>query len=331
MASIRTEIYSAIRLIFLKVSPLWFQRIVEKRKEKFLTREFYNLNQSSDTNEVICMIDGKVKHGGLSDRVNGIISCFDCALKSNRNFKIIFNSPFNLLDYLIPHKYDWIIDCETLIYGNNSKPIFLRSLNTNQERERGLQLLSEFKKSNDKQLHVYSNINSVDPIRYNQLFNILFKPSDQLNTILNNERAKIGGKYVSATFRFQQLLNDFKEGDYRVLPEVERGKLIEKCVKAIECLHQEFPDHKILVTSDSSTFLERIMKYPYTHIITGKMVHMEYTNNNDFSVHAKAFVDLYLISEAEIIHSVVVKPMYESGFPKLASKVNNRPFKLLTN
>lgn len=331
MASIRTEIYTAIRLIFLYSAPLWLQRLVERRKEKALSRIYNHNTLPPNDKEIICMIDGKVKHGGLTDRVNGIVSCFDAALRLNRKFKIFFNHPFNLQDYLIPNKYDWTIKNSQITHDVNSKPIFLRSLNTKQEIKRGQQLFSDLRKDTDKQLHVYSNINSIDSKRFNQLFNILFKPSERLNNILNKERAKIGGKYISATFRFQQLLNDFKEGDYRVLPEVERGKLIEKCVKAIECLHQEFPDHKILVTSDSSTFLERIMKYPYTHIITGKMVHMEYTNNNDFSVHAKAFVDLYLISEAEIIHSVVVKPMYESGFPKFASKVNNRPFKLLTN
>lgn len=330
MASIRTEIYTIIRLIFLHTTPLWFQRLIEKKKEKALSLQYKGITQIPNDKEIICMIDGKVKHGGLTDRVNGIVSCFDTALKLNRKFKILFNYPFNLQDYLIPNEYDWTIENGQITYNVNSKPIFLRSLNTKQEIKRGLQLLSDLKKFHDKQLHVYSNINSTDSIRFNQLFNILFKPSNRLNNILNKERAKIGGKYVSATFRFQQLLNDFKEGDYRVLSAQNRLKLISKCVSVIEGLHTEYPNYKILVTSDSSTFLNKVSDFPFVHIVTGNIIHMEYDHNSNFLAQVKAFIDLYLIAEAEVIHSIVIKPMYKSGFPEFASKIYNRPFRIIS-
>lgn len=329
MGSIHTELYNLARLFFAKIAPITVQRIVERFKEKSLIHD-YDFSSCSSDNEVICMIDGKVKHGGLTDRINGIISCFDAALKANRNFKIHFRHPFNLKDYLVPNKYDWIINPENIVLNQDSKPLFIRSINTRQEEQRGIQLLHDLIKYPNKQLHVYTNINSVDDESYHRIFHKLFKPSIQLNDILDKEREQINGCYVSATFRFQQLLNDFKEGDYKILHCKERDELISKCISVIKELNKFNPNKKILVTSDSSTFLEKIRDLSYVYVISGKTVHMEYDNSNDFSTHVKAFVDLFLISEAEIIYSIVVKPMYESGFPKFASKIHNRPFKLIS-
>lgn len=328
MESIHTKLYNTTRHIFAKFAPLYLQRFVERIKERSLRRK-YNSGTSTHDNEVICMLDGRVKHGGLTDRINGIISCFEAADKANRKFKIWFNCPFTLSDYLIPNEYDWIIDSKDIYFNQSSKPLYIRTINPAQRKKRGMQLLNDIIKLPNKQLHIYSNINSVESLQYHRIFHKLFKPSDKLSNILELERSRIGTKYISATFRFQQLLNDFKEGDYKILSVKEREKLLSKCISAIEELSKDYPDKKILVTSDSPTFLDSIKSFPFVHIISGRVVHMEYNNSPDFSVHAKAFIDLYMISEAEIIHSVVINPMYESGFPKFASKINNRPFKTI--
>lgn len=39
---------------------------------------------------------------------------------------------------------------------------------------------------------------------------------------------------MSITYRFQQLLGDFKEGDYEILSVNERDKIIERCLNFIE-------------------------------------------------------------------------------------------------
>ena len=329
MANIRTKIYDIVRLMFSTIAPLSFQRLVERFKERKISDNYISDNSMKCGNEVICMIDGKVKHGGLTDRINGIVSCYNAANIANRKFKIFFSYPFNLLEFLVPNEYDWSITPDEVQYNVNARPLFIRSLNPSKERKRGLQLLHDIKNNDNKQIHVYSNINSVDNESFHHIFNKLFIPSVRLNDILDEERKKIGCNYISATFRFQQLLNDFKEGDYKILSEKCQKNLKSRCLSVIETLHFKYPDKKILVTSDSKTFLNTVVTLPYVYVISGKMVHMEYNDSNDFFVHVKAFIDLFLISEADIIHSVVIKPMYESGFPRFASKINNRPFKVI--
>ena len=81
--------------------------------------------------------------------------------------------------------------------------------------------------------------------------------------------------YVSLTFRFRQLLGYFKEGE-ETLPEAQREPYIARCLKCIEKHHDRYPGKKILVTSDSSTFLTRVVKderiSEYTYLIPGKVV-----------------------------------------------------------
>jgi len=329
MTNIRTKLYDCVRTLFARIAPLFAQRFVERFKEQKLQQHYYSDSIGEHGNEVICMIDGKVKHGGLTDRINGIITCFDAALKSERKFKILFNHPFELNHFLLPNQYNWEINSEDVKYDCNTKPLFIRSFDHSTEAEREKQLMADILRYNTLQLHVYTNICSVNQERYNTLFHTLFKPSEYLNAILERERKLIGYSYVSATFRFQQLLNDFEEGNYKILSHEDRSKLLSKCTIVINQLNKKHPDKKILITSDSSTFLDSAKRFPYVHVISGKTIHMEYNDSSDKNVHAKAFVDLFMISEADTVYSVVLKPMYESGFPKFAAKIYNRPFKLI--
>lgn len=80
-----------------------------------------------------------------------------------------------------------------------------------------------------KQLHVYTNA-MYNPDCFKQMFNELFKPNDAIADLVNEHIARMEGSYITATFRFQQLLGDFKERDYIILPPLERKQLIDKCL-----------------------------------------------------------------------------------------------------
>lgn len=129
--------------------------------------------------------------------------------------------------------------------------------------------------------------------------------------------------------RFQQLLGDFKEGNFEILSNSKQELLIDKCKnKIIELYSNGFFNTKmILVTSDSTRFLQVIEKLSFVYTIPGKMEHMDYTQNFDIDVNAKSFIDLYLLSEAKCITLLQTEKMYKSGFPKFAAELGGKPYK----
>lgn len=311
---------------FCSLLPAGGIRLIERIYEFSIKQKYYtNSNQRMRDTSVICIVSGWFNNGGLTDRINGIISAYYAAEKSGRKFKLLFDEPFNLTDYLIPNKVDWHINTNDIIYGVNSKPIFLRAFNRCMSA-RLEQLVKIAKHYNHKQLHVFTNVVCADNEIYHKYFHRLFKPSERLDELIKLELKRIGERYISVTFRFQQLLGDFQEGNFPTLATKEALKLINDCVLSLEYIHLQNNDKIIVVTSDSITFLNIVKKFEYVKIIPGKVVHMQYDNNKDFLVHAKAFVDLYVIANAEKIYLVVNPPMHDSGFPKFASKIYLHPF-----
>lgn len=133
---------------------------------------------------------------------------------------------------------------------------------------------------------------------------------------------------MSITYRFQQLLGDFKEGNYEVLPVSKRDEIIERCLGFIKKIRQKHQDvDKILITSDSQTFLQRAKeKNEYVYTIPGNVYHIDYTNNKENFAYMKSFVDLFMLSEAKMVYNYVTGKMYPSGFPSIAAKIGNKPF-----
>ena len=58
-------------------------------------------------------------------------------------------------------------------------------------------------------------------------------------------------------------------------------------------------------------------------------MHMSYSNNKDFDVHLKSFVDLMMLADATKLYLLVTKPMFHSGFAESASFINNRPYEVI--
>ena len=122
-------------------------------------------------------------------------------------------------------------------------------------------------------------------------------------------------------FRFRQLLGDFKEGGI-TLPENERIQYIERCIDVVKRIHSQCPHKRILVTSDSVTFLNSVSKQPYVHIIPGDVVHFGFTYDATKDTYMKSFVDYFVLADAEKVILVRDKQMYHSGFALRAAMLN---------
>lgn len=127
------------------------------------------------------------------------------------------------------------------------------------------------------------------------------------------------------TFRFQQLLGDFKEGDFPTLSTDEREGLVRRCIAEVRTIH-ELEGKPLLVTADSPTFLAQVDELPFVTIVKGRLVHIAYSDDRATETHLKSFLDLWLISGAETVYSVCYGKMYNSGFPRLGARIGNRPF-----
>ena len=282
---------------------------------------------------IVFMADGRMLHGGLSDRLSGIVSTFQYCQQNEIEFRINFVFPFRLEQFLEPNEYDWRITPDDLSYNlNYSKPIYISLFSHEIDTQR------RYAESRLKRLtcqnHLYSNMRYFTNGEFGHYFNILFRKTQLLENEIEKRTASIGTDYISVTFRFQQLLGDFKETGFPILKdEAEKKNLVERCLACIEKLYIETTG-RILVTSDSSSFLqEAASRFSYVYIMPGSVVHIDYVSANDNisqSTYLKSFVDFFMLANAKHIYLAAIKPLYHSYFPEMASWVYGKPFHVIS-
>lgn len=278
----------------------------------------------NERDAAIAMIDGTVWHGGICDRFKGIVSFYNYCRFKGKKFRIRYYYPFELTDYLIPNEYDWRIEDNDLSDSVwHVRPICTRG-------EKGKRLL---KLNTNRQIRFYGNMDLSEYLDFTpfnedwgKIFNHLFKPSERLQKELNRHKREIGGKYVAAVFRFQNLLGDFKEYHYKEIKDCDyKEKLIHANIEELKQLADVYPDHKILVTSDSDTFLNNASQIEHVYAITGKQSHVD-TKSASQSNSMKPFIDFFMIAGAEKVFGISINEMYDSNFPTYAAKVGHVPF-----
>lgn len=314
------------------------QRISYFLKRKKFIEQYYSESQTTERSNadkmIVYMADGRISPGGLGDRLHGLLSLYKFCKENNIKFKANFCSPFRLHDYFLPNQYDWDIEPKLLSYTKSiSSPLLMFCTfgkyhgTLEQEAKMQEKYLKEMTLA-DKQYHVYTNAHFAHtPEDYSKLFHELFVPTKPLQDAIEWNKHRIGSEYVAIVLRFQNLLGDFKEANFKALPEKEREALMDKVKSKIAEIHAtKHPYSKILVTSDSRTFLDSLADVDYVYTIPGKVVHMTYTPEHDFNLHLKSFVDLMVLADAQKIYLLVTDDMFHSGFAQSASYINDRPY-----
>ena len=288
-------------------------------KELVWALKYLKLNSRRTDRQIgVMRVDGHGYHGGLTDRFKGAVSWWNYCEKNGLDFRIYYVFPFKLTDYVVPNEYDWRIDQDDIpdnikdtriFYGRGEKGYRLDKLHTH------------------KSVWYYGNMDLgafLDYPPYNQpwgeIFKKLFKPSELLEFHLKKQKEKIGGEYIAVVYRFQNLLGDFNESNlYKTISEKsERQKLIDKALVELEKIHDENVGMKVLVTSDSISFLEEASRKSYAYVIPGKIEHMDFTDTDTNYTQLKSFLDFFMIAEAKKVYSVVIGDMYSSQFPTYA-------------
>ena len=303
------------------------------RRKALEVAPYYTADAPHATNtrkQIICMYDGRMDHGGIADRLRGVVSSYDVAKRMGYDFRIFFDHPFLLEDYLVPATVDWRITKEELCYNpEDAEAMFCGSNGTLVEPFfQRLWFKKRFREAH-KQLHVYTNALLLPRSkRYGELFRELFRPSERLEQALARYSEPLKGGYITVSLRFIGLLDDFTERDGKHISAEEQQQLMDRCVAQIRKLYDRMGEKKrVLLTSDSTRFLKYAAEQlDFVYYIPGDVVHIDYQDQTPDDINMKLFVDMLLISRADEAWLLQTDKMYNSGFPRRAAQITGIPF-----
>lgn len=294
-----------------------------------LEKYYSEKDNNQAANGIIFMCDGKLFHGGPSDRLRGILTTYQEAKKMNIPFFIHWDYPFNLEDYLIPSgSIDWRIHPDLISYSKDQAyPVVIMHTKEPQAFLNNKFRLKAALKNRLLQVHVYSNAPNAK-WNYKKLYEELFKPSKELQKEIEKHLSILGKHFYSYTFRFLKLLGDFIDHCEIILPEKEALNLMTHVkTEFIKHINKVPDNYKILVTSDSIKFLNFIKDIDHRiYIVPGNIQNIDLIKKENTSAWLKTFADQQLIMHAEKVFLLRTGRMYKSGFPEFAARIGGKPF-----
>ncbi|MBR0038307.1 MAG: hypothetical protein IJP70_11810 [Bacteroidales bacterium] len=292
-----------------------------KIRELHFARHYYHwsLSEQRPKPMVISCFEGG---NGFADRLRGIISAYAYAKCIGVPYCLEHTEPYLWENYFVPNHYDWRLKEDEKSYNlRYARPVFFM------DDARGNHILEL---NPALQYHIYSNQSFLSllkktfnvQLKYHELYDELFRPSVRLQSQIDKVQSDLGCDYVSVSFRFQRLMGDFDDVIGRVLSESERVALIGKCRNFLCELKKKHPEvSRLLVTSDSSTFVKAISDFDFCYVIPGDVGHLGTAQHE--SVLLKTFLDFYMISRAKKVYMAHTGEMYRGGFAQSAAASTN--------
>ena len=170
--------------VFLRnmLGEINYSVLMSKIKVHKFLKKYYSESNTCGQNAkqvYIYMADGKINHGGLVDRLRGLVALYDYCKQFDKEFKVNFISPFLLENILSPNKYNWVLDKNMISYNRKDAiPIYINN-SPNYAEQIAQRLLSV----KQKQVHVYTNM-TYDEEQFSSLFFELFKPGKRLQELI---------------------------------------------------------------------------------------------------------------------------------------------------
>lgn len=304
------------------------------KKAKLLAYHSKNLRikKHQGKKRIIICFNGVLPHGGLVDRLKGIVSFYEISKILEYDFYIQFDNPFQLDVFLEPNSVSWMIDKSAIkYYPISTKIIYIvNDFNINP--------LEEIKSSSAHTFLVYANIDYSKKMypelnekeletKWRLNFNELFKKSKLLSDKLD---AIETDKYISIHTRFTNLMGDFVDSSVKTISENEKETLLLKLQKEIKVILSK-TDYKCYVFSDSVHFLNYIKQNLAVSIVGGNPFHMDnFKGDSTLEANLKTLLDFFMIANSETVYFLKVGSMYSSSFSKYAAIIGDKPFKMVT-
>ena len=291
--------------------------------EQYLTSRYVSIVNSlqmflENQNKCIIFVADRRRMGGFADAMRGLCNLYHIAKSLNVDFFVDWTCPSDLTNYLIPNKYNWLLQGNEKRYDESEKTIidFRSNLNLDTSlTDKVSTLLKEFN---------CVSVRTEDHRReknYGANFDELFKPTDYLQSLIDLHLSALGTEYISVHLRFGNLLGDFN--DTKDLPPAlsteEQASLIGRCKDRILQIHQENQNSKIFVASDSKKFIDTVAPLNFVYTTPGEIVHSSYDRNKSVEDHTKTFLEYYLLTYSKRIYSVLEGQMYNGGFARRAA------------
>lgn len=302
------------------------------REPQLIARYYLHGHFNSALPKNVFMVDGRVGHGGMFDRLKGAISVYAISKVQRKDFRISFNYPFELQKYLEPNEYDWVIDKKDVVYSfPHSRPLFLYG-----ECYHPVRLF----KNRKCEAHFYYGYDSLSEINeryvtdfeWGQLYRELFKPTAYLQQYIDSYQQEIGANYIVVHTRFLNLLGDKVETPINPeLEQKERAALMARMHDKIVDLYATYQNKngkvRLMLASDSMVFIRYMQQeMPYVYVVPGEVRHIDTAGETNDGENIKMFLDYYLISRSKKVFSLMAEGMWPSAFPQYAAKIGNVPF-----
>ena len=304
----------------------WFMRNIVYRLKGFSLRT-KDIDLSKNK-KVIFYMDKHRKYPGFVDLLKAIVGTYYIAKLNGYDYKIYFETPFQLSKYFLPPKdgkVNWIMTTEE-IANINELPFSIGLLNYY-----GIGNIPQLTKS-CYQVRNFIGWNILQrnkqknwELTWSMLYSELFTPSDYLQSALDKLLLK-ENSYIAIHVRFVNAL-ELAELDYaqRPLNDEQKNVLMLKCYESIKKIETK-EKLKAIVFSDSSTFLN-FAKQNGSVVLDGNVGHITYNSSDD--VVLKMFIDLYAISRARKVFMLRGDKLYDSAFPIYASLIGSKPSKIV--
>lgn len=273
---------------------------------------------------VVCMCDGRIDHGGPTDRLRGILTTYREAQRRGIPFYISWTAPFDLSDYLVPATFDWRIAPESL--GDSLSEVLPVIIDDLPDLESGIRLRGALD-GGRPQIQVYSNADNARG-EYARLYREVFRPSPMVQAEVDRHLAVLGTEYYAFTFRFLSLLGDFTDWDKTRLSDAESEAFMLKVAAEFDRIAARLPQNcRILLTADSRRFLDFMSpRDPRIYIVPGEVRNIALCAGTYREAWLKTFVDQQLLMHARHVWLMRTGGMYPSGFPRFAAEVGGVPF-----
>lgn len=273
-------------------------------------------------------VNGFAGHGGWADRLKGIVSTYNYCKKNGINFRLWYDFPYELSEFLLPNKVNWKISQGLLRFNPLIDRVAILT-----DSEESLTLSDKIKNKNFRKIFVYYNIDDIkNETIWKKLFFDLFEVNESLITRAKSELAAFPKPWNAVIFRFLGLFGDFMRSSYTIQGETKKLQVASHYYGLLNKWRDSEPIAKkgtVFLFSDSDFFLTKSGVFaPWAKVITKgdgrSFIHQRLSPERGRSVMERTLLDFLRLSlmENQFIFSDG-RFLWESGFVKYSSYMGN--------